>query len=336
MRTPPRPGRYTPGSTVTHMSGTMILTDSRTRLGDHLAGRGVDLCAGRAHHAGGPAGGLRLLYQPVDLALPVGGRAEHERPCHVRVIAIYRSPEVEFDEVPGRQGRSGRPMVRNCAVRAGRHDGLERRIGRAQLPHPLIQVQPHLTFGPAGADAAGLDQLGQCTVGHRTGLSQGADLGGVLHRAQALDQAAGRREFHRAWIALGTGQQGGMRGHGHRIGLEPDDAFGCAGEKCEVARPADQPRQVRDFVGRLGGVAAVGTEHRPRSAVGRYFEVAVRCVLGIGADDQQCRVGAGEAGQVANVDQIGDEQRVDPTADQRRTNQGSSPMMPGGAHDPRW
>ena len=264
MRTPPRPGRYTPGSTVTHMSGTMILGDSpcQTRcfvdlqadavpepmgelravagVGDHRAGRCVDRIAGRADRAGHPAGRLRIVDQVVDLPLPVGRLSEDQGPCHIRVIAVHPRAEIELDEITGRQHRGGGPMVRDGAVRPCSDDGLERRVVGTEFAHPLIQVEPDLPFGAAGPDPVGGDQIGQRVVGDRTRMAQRLDLALVLDRPQGLDEVGGRLQLDRSSRPGRGGQLGAMVGDADRPRLEPDDALRGAADQREITRPGDQ------------------------------------------------------------------------------------------------
>ncbi len=68
----------------------------------------------------------------------------------------------------------------------------------------------------------------------------------------------------------------------------------------EIAVPVDQRFQIGHLLGGLGLVAAVGAEHgAPLVASG---------VLGV---HQQRRVGTGETGQIADIAQIDDQQRVE-------------------------
>ena len=85
--------------------------------------------------------------------------------------------------------------------------------------------------------------------------------------------------------------------HGDHMALEAQPPHaGRRGPPGQVtpAGPLDGHLQVGRLLGRLGAVAAVGGQHR-RPIVGEH---------------QQGRVGPGETGQIAHVDQVGDQHRV--------------------------
>ena len=85
--------------------------------------------------------------------------------------------------------------------------------------------------------------------------------------------------------------------HGDHMALEAQPPHsGRRGPSGQVtpAGPLDGHLQVGCLLGGLGAVAAVGGQHR-------------RLVVG---EHQQGRVGPGETGQVAHVDQVGDQHRV--------------------------
>ena len=309
-------------------------------VGDHRAGRRVDRIAGGADRAGQPAGGLSPVDQVIDLPLPVGGLPQNQGPGHVRVIAVHPRAEIELDEITGRQHRGGGPMVRDGAVRTGGDDGLEGRVVGAEFAHPLIEVEPDLPFGTARPDPAGRDQFGQRVVGDRARMAQRLDLALVLDRPQGLDQVGGGAQLDRSPRPGRDGELGVVVGDGDRPRLEPDDALRCATDQGEITRPGDQSGQIGDLRFRLGRVTAIGAEQRPRVAetthriCGRADDGVGRAGLVIGVDHQQCRIRAGEAGEVADVDQVGDQQRIDPGADQRRSQECASSGVVRVRHDP--
>ena len=143
-------------------------------------------------------------------------------------------------------------MVRDGRVLTGGDDGLERRVGRTQSAHPLVEVEPDLTFGPARPDAVLLDQLGQRPVGHGARRAQRVDLAWVLDRSQLLHQVLGGDEFDiRSGRLLLS-----MRRDGDRQRLETDLV-----RKPLASSARSQGRSI--LRGRSGTSAADCTSYRP-------------------------------------------------------------------------
>ncbi len=115
-----------------------------------------------------------------------------------------------------------------------------------------------------------------------------------------LDETRGA---HQLGLARGLGQRVAAI-DGDVLALEADAAeFGGIGPdplgERQIARPLDDPHQVRHLRLGLDQVAAIGAQHRPL--------LGPRPVRGM---HHQGRVGAGEAGQVTDVEQIGHQHGV--------------------------
>ena len=172
-------------------------------------------------------GGLRQRHELVDLALPVGGRAEDERAGHVRVVPIDGRAEVQLHEVAGGEHCAGRPVMRNRAVGAGRHDRLERRVLRTQHAHPLVEIQPDLPLGPAGTDPARVEQIREGSVGdERTRWTA------LRSPPRPSPRAAARRD-----PSSGAGRRAGRRSVRRRASPGPGGRRRSAREPRSRARP---------------------------------------------------------------------------------------------------
>src|SRR3954468_17992778 len=136
------------------MAETVPVVVAMTRLRNRRAAAGVDL---PATATGTHLLDRRLLDRPhelVDLerllldALPGG-----ERTRAVRAVAVELRAPVDRHEHVGRDRLSPWLRVGQRAVRAGRHDRLERdRLG-AEQADLVLEVDGHVVLGPAGEPA---------------------------------------------------------------------------------------------------------------------------------------------------------------------------------------
>src|SRR3954471_18165676 len=110
----PRPAR----STTPRAAASTALTSASTRSAAPPAA---------APPPPPPPRPLRARDELVELLLPVGRGAEHERARHVGVVAVDERAEVELHQRSGVQHGVGRPVVRHRGVRPGAHNRLERR-----------------------------------------------------------------------------------------------------------------------------------------------------------------------------------------------------------------
>src|SRR5580704_12442741 len=83
---------------------------------DHVPGHRVHVRGGRSGHGRGDPRLLRGGHQAVDLALPAGGRAEHDGPGHVGVVAGVAGTAVDGDHVAGLKPPAARGVVRDSPV----------------------------------------------------------------------------------------------------------------------------------------------------------------------------------------------------------------------------
>ncbi len=180
--------------------------------------------------------------------------------------------------------------VRQRAVLGRGHDRIEARAARAAAAHLLLQRERHLALGPA--DQAALAHPVVDLVGEHRGGADLLHLAGLLERALGLHRAAGGDELD----ALGQQlAQPLVLAHAQVLVLEA--------EPHRALRPAGLERlgellrralavEVADL--RLGAldVAEVGDE-APRLRPQHHH-----------------RARAGEAGEVADVDEVGDQQQV--------------------------
>ena len=192
--------------------------------------------------------------------------------------------------------------MRGVAVRPAGHDGVEGQSLRAAVGHLALQDDRELALGQAGPDSGhgGLE----CAGGDLAGSRQQGDLGVVLHHPQAFHQAA-ERDQRQAAAAAG---QRLVALDGHLVLLErhrgPAAGGGQRGER-GLGEPVDDQLQVRAVTLRRGRVARVRRQHGCTRARGPG--AGGPGAGGASGRQQQCRVRAGEAGQVTDIDQIGDE-----------------------------
>ncbi len=189
--------------------------------------------------------------------------------------------------------------MRQRAVGAGGDDRVEARSLRSQLAHRRLQREDRLALG--APDESLRQQPLERFVGDRARRPDQLDLLRLLDRAQALDQAAapdqldplGQQLRRRAW-----------RSHRNMRVLEPEPHVPRrqrVGDQREQFLGRAQPLEARiDLLCRLLDVPEVGDE----------------CPCP--GPDQRQAVGARVAGQVAHVDQVGDEQQIDPGLREQR------------------
>src|SRR6266498_2803997 len=159
IRTPPTPGRYTPGSTVTTAPAGSASSLPRRRRGPSWISRptpwprpwvkcsprpaasiterrGIHLGSGGPHPYRVDACLVSRAHQVVDVTEPVRGLAERHGPGHVGVVPVHQSSEVHLHHVALRKRPAGRFVMRLGRVLPERHDRVERRTrrpGPAQL-----------------------------------------------------------------------------------------------------------------------------------------------------------------------------------------------------------
>ena len=216
IRTPPRPERYTPGSTVTAMHRRAVYRCRACRLPELRGSPGPTPCPSPCRNCSpvarvlddrrGPRRPRAAPRRPARSAARPGrlrgrherrtsraasprGRPEHERPGHVRVVAVDRGAEVQLDEVAGGQrrprsdGGAGSPSSRRPR-RSSRTTGRRRRASSISA----LQFPADLPLGAARRRPPALDQVGERGVGGRARRPQQPDLGVVLDHPQPLDQ----------------------------------------------------------------------------------------------------------------------------------------------------
>jgi hypothetical protein len=207
------------------------------------------------------------------------------------VVALHQGAEVELDDVATAELARGGRVMRLGGVLTERGDGVERQPVAAGLAHRELQLDGQVALGHPLHELA--DHLLEPLVGDGLGPADQRELVGVLDPAELLDLRADGREL-KAGRALVQVLEELIR---HAGRLEPDAGdpqVAAAGtEVVEEARGVHGPLQVGDLVARLLVVAEVGEEP------------------GVVGGQQQLRVRAGEPGQVADVDQAGDEHRLD-------------------------
>ena len=205
-------------------------------------------------------------------------------------------------------------MVRDGAVRPGGDDGLEGRVAGAQLDASAGpgRARPRARSGRAGSRRPRSARPAPGRRPRRPARSASISPASLTARSVSTRSAVGTR-FDAAAVRQPRGQQAQWSATVTDLASNPTTPSGARRQQRQVAGPGDQPGQVGHLVCRLRGVPAVGAEQ----GAGRRSSAAVRVGDGlgrrlvVGGDHQQRRVRSGEPGQVADVDQIGDQQRVD-------------------------
>src|SRR6476646_5943322 len=190
---------------------------------DQVAGGRVHVPDVGARPGGVQTGSLRGRDQLVDLPLPAGRLAQCDGTGHVGVVAAVQRAEVHRDQVAAAQWPVGRRVVRDRAVRAAGHDGVEGGPLGAQRDHPGVQRRRQPAFGHTGYDQR--EHVGDGLAGDPAGGPEQLDLGRILDRPQFLDLPAERDDFH----APGSGHEFGVAFDRHLVCLERHRAQGPAG-----------------------------------------------------------------------------------------------------------
>jgi hypothetical protein len=259
-------------------------------VADEVPRRGVHIHHVHAGPGGLDPGPLRGRDELVDLALPAGGLAERDRAGHVRVIAAVQRAEVHRDQVTAAHRPVGRGVMRNGAVRPAGHDGVEGRALRAQVGHPPIQRRGQLTFGHARPDTG--EDVGDGLIADPARGGQQLELGRILDRPQLLDLSPERD----GGDTLRRSRELGVAFHGHLVRFEGHGAQAATGHL------GGQPR-LDEPLGDQLKVGAVTLRGQRVPRVGGQYP-------GAAGGQQQRGVGAGQAGQIANVRARGNQGRV--------------------------
>ena len=180
--------------------------------------------------------------------------------------------------------------MRPRAVIGRRDDRRERRRLGTHAAHRELEIDGDVALGAPRQSP--LEHLFEGPVGELRRRANAVELLGFLDRAQLLDHAAGSYELNLVTDQLG---QARMLLDRHLGVVEPQPPGGEALDRqLEQVRP-DLALPLRgDLLGRLREITEVRQE-------------AAQAV----ATDDRGRVGAGEAGEPADVDQAGDEQAVE-------------------------
>ena len=170
------------------------------------------------------------------------------------MVAAVPRPEVDLEQVAAEDLAVGGAVVRDRAVRAGRHDRLERDAVGAQLDHAGLQPPGHLALGLPRRRPA--ERLAQRPVADRAGLPEQRQLAVVLDRAQLLDRVPERHQLRSAVQAA----QLGVRLDADVVGLErqpPDAVATGSADQGRRALAVVQQLEPGRLLPRLGQVAAV-------------------------------------------------------------------------------
>jgi hypothetical protein len=247
----------------------------------------VDRLRARPGTDRGESGLLRLAHDLVDLAGPLARLAGGEGAGAVGAVAVELRPHVEDDQLARTDLAIARLGVRQRAVRAGSDDRREGRL-RPQLPHPRLGGGRNLELAATGE--AVLQRPAPDVVGELGGGRDRGELRLVLDPAQLLHGPPRALQGNAVGQLLLEPFQGADR---HLVVLEAGPARQVPGYPTEpVVGDGDYLPALDLRLGALG-VAEVGEEDADALA----------------ADTGP--VGATEAGQVADVDEVGDEEAVE-------------------------
>ncbi len=231
---------------------------------------------------------------------------EADRPGQVRMVSADPAPEIQHQRfapshlpVTGSRMRQGRPRARG-------HDRFERIAVRTRCPLPVGDLRGDLPL--TGAGAYGPQQILEHPVGDAHGFAQGKELGPVLGHGLGFHESAGGFEPD---LAEGRTKPAVVV-VGDRRGVEPDApaAFEAPGMRRRLEQPpgVDDPPPAARFHGALLPVAGVGEEELP------------------GACHDHEGIRPRESGEVADVGERGDEQRVE------RAERGADLLQPCAGH----
>ncbi len=177
------------------------------------------------------------------------------------------------------------------------------------VEHQRLQFAAHLPFGVAGPQPAAGHQIGQRGVGGLAGQPQQRHFTGVLDLTQRFHRLRGTDQLGDTVLPQLFGEcVEAVHGDDMAFKAQSPHAGRC-GPPGQITRagPLDGHLQVRRLLGGLGAVPAVGGQHR-RPVVGEH---------------QQGGVGPGETGQIAHIDQVADQHRVQFDRAQFGTERGS-------------
>ncbi len=270
---------------VAEVPGVARCVDQRAR-----GGVGVAPAHARAHRV--EPGLLRAQDQLVDLARPLAGLADRIRARAVRAVAVELRAPVDRHEAAGRDLRLARDRVRERAVRAVRDDRVEARALCAEPAHLLLERERDGAL--AAAREAVLERALQRRVGQLGGRTDLRDLLRILDGAQLLDAAARGDQLDARRQRLAQAVE---RAHRHVLVLDPEPhvAGGQRGDRVlQQVLLADPPLEAVHLLLGLGYVAEVRDE-----------------AAQVAHADERDAVGARVAGEVADVDEVRHEQRVD-------------------------
>ena len=172
-------------------------------------------------------------------------------------------------------------------VRPARHDRRKRGVGAAP-PHLVLELERRLALGPAGEPALRDDR--EHLVGERGRGADRVELAVVLHRPERLHQPSGG---HQLGPVRREPAQSLVLAHRHREVLEAHAAREVGGRVLEQVLAALLAVEAVDLASGLGHVAEVGEEDPPARA---HDARPVRACV---------------SGQVADVDQVGDDERLE-------------------------
>ncbi len=213
------------------------------------------------------------------------------------MVAVDQRAEVDQHQLAGADDPLARLVVGAGAVRPRRDDGLEADVVGAAVAHLGVQREREPPLGgPVGEQG---EHRGQRIVGDGAGRADPRDLAVVLHDAEVFDQAARGHQLGGREPGLGEAP---LLGPGDVLRLEAD-----ARRRLQVPREdrpllgdgaTDAELRVHAHRGQLAGrlllVAAVGHEAEP---------------FGVDHEDGGR---PGEAGEIADVGEVGDDEGVAP------------------------
>ncbi|NCL76872.1 hypothetical protein AIIKEEIJ_04358 [Rhodococcus sp. YH1] len=183
------------------------------------------------------------------------------------------------------------------------------------VEHAGLEIAADLPFGAARAQPAGGDEVGQRPVRGGARRLQQPDLVFVLDHAQLLDQPGRGREGERA----AQPRPAHVLFDGGDVALEaPPGRRGRGTDQVIGAGAGDPGPQVGHLRGDLGEVAAVGA-HDGAGLVG----------VVVGGDEQR-GVRTGEAGEVADVEQVRHQERIEVPVGEQPAQRGAAGGVIGG------
>src|SRR5881394_413174 len=293
------------------VSQAMAEAIAMTGCGNQLASNAVEGLPANPGGNGVERCGLRRPHRLVDVAGALAWLANSEGARAIRAVAVQLRAHVEDDQLAAADLALAGLGVRQGAVWAGGDDRREGGVA-ALLADPGFGGAGHVALRTAAQPSLQAPAPNIVSeLGRRRDRRQ---LALVLDPTQALDRAASRNR-------LGpVGQfppQALEQAHREVVVLKAEAARKVGGNTAEPVVGDGDRLPTLDLSGGALGVAEVGEEE-----------------AGVGTADTGA-VGAGETGQVRDVDQLGDQHQVELTLDQR----GREPVAAGlhcEAETPRW